>query len=524
MYARVSTERQEREKTIESQLEELRKVCEQNGVEVVKEYIDNGWSGSTLARPALDKLRDDASKGLFEAVYIHSPDRLARRYIYQALVIEELRKKGIEVIFLNKPVTDNPEDQLLLGMQGLIAEYERAKILERTRRGRFHKARNGSIMGGTAPYGYDYVKKTSERDAYYKINPEEAEIVKLIFSLYLKHKSTSKVVKELDNRKIKPRGGGRFWSKGVIHRILCNECYIGNAYYNKLDKSGKKRKLRERSEWILIKIPPIISKETFQLVQEILKNHKGGKKTRIYLLSGLVKCKDCGSKYIGLSTQRKYYFYRCGNFVKRFPLPKNCNARPVKAEKLENAVFYEIQKAILRPDILIHHILNLAKNINSNEKDLEKTKMRLINKKERLENKKKKILDVYLEELISKNEYIEKKKEIESKERELEKEIAEINDRISNKIDKSLIIRNINYFSDLAKERLKNLSPEEVQEFLRYLIEEIIFDSHNKYAKIIGYIPVIERNLSYENLFQIALALRGETWNKNLSFELEVKV
>ncbi len=118
---RVSTEKQEEEKTIESQIDELREICKREGYEIVREYIDDGWSGETLARPALDKLRDDASKGIFDAVYIHSPDRLARKFIYQGLVIEELRKKGVEVFFLNKKVSDSPEDQLLLGVEGLIA-------------------------------------------------------------------------------------------------------------------------------------------------------------------------------------------------------------------------------------------------------------------------------------------------------------------------------------------------------------------------------------------------------------------
>ena len=147
IYARVSTEKQEEQRTIDSQIYELREACKKDGVEIAKEYTDDGFSGTLLARPGLDQLRDDVSKGLFSAVYILSPDRLARRYLYQAIVIEEFKKKGIEVIFLNKALTDSPEDQLLLGIEGLVAEYERAKILERTRRGRLHRAKNGEIMG-----------------------------------------------------------------------------------------------------------------------------------------------------------------------------------------------------------------------------------------------------------------------------------------------------------------------------------------------------------------------------------------
>lgn len=148
----------------------------------------------------------------------------------------------------------------------------------------------------------------------------------------------------------------KFWSKGVIHRILTNECYVGRAYYNKYDKTQRKRKLRKREEWIPIELPAIIDEQTFQMVQETLKRHKQAKKIRTYLLSGLVKCLKCGSKYVGMSSGRKYFFYRCGNFVKRQPLLRNCNARPVKAERLENAVLDAVKEAISKPQIILSHI------------------------------------------------------------------------------------------------------------------------------------------------------------------------
>jgi site-specific DNA recombinase len=523
IYARVSTEKQEREKTIESQLEDLRNVSKQNDGHIIKEYIDNGFSGGTLVRPALDKLRDDASRGLFEAVYIHSPDRLARKYVYQALVLEELKKKGIEVIFLNKPVTDNPEDQLLLGMQGLIAEYERTKIAERTRRGRFHKTRNGDIMGGTAPYGFDYVHKTLEKGAYYKINPEEAETVRLIFSLYLKYQSTARVTKELMEKDIRPRCGSQCWSKGMIHRMLRNECYIGTAYYNKRDKSGKQCKPRQRNEWMAIRIPPIIKDDTFQLSQELLKSHKGGKRIHTFTLSSLVKCKDCGSKYIGTGFGRKYHYYRCGNFLKRFPLPKNCDARPVRGDQLESAVLNAIQEAILKPHILVDHIMELSDK-ESNERELKRTKARLSKRKEKLETKRRRILNLYSEGYISKNEYIEIQAQIDSQQKETEKGIAEVDYKVSNKIDRSLVVKNINYLSSLAKERLESFSAEKTKEFLRYLIKEIIFDSHERTAHIIGFIPIREENSTSKNLFQVSPVWSGETWNKKFTFEIEVKL
>jgi len=526
IYARVSTERQEEQKTIKSQIFDLREACKKDGVEIVTEYVDDGFSGGVLARPALDKLRDDASRGLFETVYILSPDRLARKYLYQALVLEELKKQGIEVKFLNKAITESPEDQLLLGIEGLIAEYERAKILERTRRGRLHRTRNGEMMGGSAPYGYDYIRKTKDRPAYYKVNEKEAEVVRLIFSLYLKLKSTAKVVKVLANRKIRTRNNSKYWSKGVIHRILRNECYIGTAYYNKLEKGGGKRRIREKNEWIPIKIPKILNDEIFKLVQTVLNSHAGGKRRRIYILSGLIRCEHCGSKYIGLSSNHgRHFYYRCGNFVKRFPLPKNCNSRPVKAERIESAVLNAIKNALLRPQILINHVLRLAENLLEKGKNAEKEKEKLMRKKKSLEDKKTRLLELYLEDLIQKSAYLEKKEEIEEKEKELEKRKEDISHNAPY-IGKPTIIRNIKYFSELAKKRMDKLQPHKLQEFLVYLIDEIKFDPNKMEAKILGHIPVTKK-MDYSNhdsLFHFSPDLMGETRNNKLRFEIDVKV
>jgi site-specific DNA recombinase len=178
VYARVSTETQEKQQTINSQLTDLRNYASQNNLTIVEEYIDNGFSGELFERPALDRLRDDARNRLFDMVIIHSPDRLSRKFIYNEIIREELKKYGVTVVFLNRPdAKDTPEDNLLSGVQSLIAEYEKAKILERTRRGKIHKAKSGIIMGSVPPYGY----KCS--DGKYLIDPVEAEVVKLIVTV-----------------------------------------------------------------------------------------------------------------------------------------------------------------------------------------------------------------------------------------------------------------------------------------------------------------------------------------------------
>ena len=131
IYARVSSEQQAQEHTIASQVEGLRRRVIEDGLELEESccFLDEGHSGAVLVRPALERLRDQAAAGLIDRLYVHSPDRLARKYAYQILLIEEFNRCGIEVVFLNHEIGDKPEEQLLLQVQGMVAEYERAKIL-----------------------------------------------------------------------------------------------------------------------------------------------------------------------------------------------------------------------------------------------------------------------------------------------------------------------------------------------------------------------------------------------------------
>ena len=162
IYTRVSSDKQKEEMTIASQVDALTEFAEKEGFKVPNEWVfqDNGFSGANLIRPGLERIRDLAAEGQIQAVLAYSPDRLSRKYAYQVLLIEELARQGVETVFIKTPQTETPEGQLLLQFQGMIAEYERTQILERTRRGRIHKAKQGQISAlGGAPYGYRYVKK-----------------------------------------------------------------------------------------------------------------------------------------------------------------------------------------------------------------------------------------------------------------------------------------------------------------------------------------------------------------------------
>jgi site-specific DNA recombinase len=234
LYARVSSEQQAEAKTIESQLDEIRTRIAADSIDLttVLEFVDDGYSGSTLVRPALERLRDVAAAGGIDRLYVHCPDRFARNYAYQVLLVEELAHQGVEVIFLNRPLGQTPEDQLLLQVQGVIAEYERAKFLERSRRGKRHAAQEGRVgILCHAPYGYRYVsKQEGGGEARYEIVFDEARIVQQVYTWVGQDRcSINEVCRRLHQAGVRTRTGKEYWDHKTIWDMLKNPAYKGEA-------------------------------------------------------------------------------------------------------------------------------------------------------------------------------------------------------------------------------------------------------------------------------------------------------
>ncbi len=210
IYARVSTERQDLAQTIDSQLAILRAWVRERGYPLADEhvYCDRGYSGARLDRPALDRLRDEAQAGAFDVVAVLTPDRLARKYAYQALVLEELRRAGCEVVFVQRPISDDPNDQLLLQIQAAVAEYERAVLGERFRRGKLQRARAGQVLSHAAPYGYRYVPRREQAVGHLVVEESEAAIVRLVYDWVAEERLTIRqVLKRLNEGAWRPRSG-----------------------------------------------------------------------------------------------------------------------------------------------------------------------------------------------------------------------------------------------------------------------------------------------------------------------------
>jgi site-specific DNA recombinase len=378
-YARVSSQKQADEQTIESQCEAIRSRIEQDGLTVAPEleFCDQGYSGSILDRPKLEVLRDRVAASLIDRIYVHSPDRLARKYAHQALLLEEFARHDCEVVFGDhQGLAQSPETNLLVQMQGVIAEYEREKILERTRRGRRFAAKSGRLsVFGRAPYGYQYIKaKGPGQSASWEIDPVESAHIRLMFDLVGNHEySLGAVCRELQRRGILTKKGNTIWHNASVHDMLRNTAYHGEARYGKQRsvprKAGKRAKRgdpplprlskvtedTDRSEQIVISVPRIVERSLFDRVQEQLNENQRRQRERqqgaAYMLSGLTICGVCGSAYCVRRIRKSDYLsYRCiGSDRYRNPNREPCTNRSVNGHALEAYVWKDLCELLTDP-------------------------------------------------------------------------------------------------------------------------------------------------------------------------------
>ncbi len=389
LYARVSTERQEKEATIESQLAAITRYADRHGLRHTPAltYTDDGYSGTWLDRPALDELRDHAREGRFDVVVVLCPDRLARRYAYQVLLLEELARAGIEVHFCERPINDSPDDQLLLQIQGAIAEYERAKMLERCRRGRLHRARQGELSPPRTPYGYVYAARKYGGDGKIRIHEDEAAMVRQVFAWFAEEGATIyRVVCRLNASAWRPRKG-KSWSNASVLGMLRCEWYVGRAYYGRyryrtqertrpgedMEQRTTKtvRTQKPRSEWITVPVPRIVDDAVFARVQERIQENRRFsnrflKRKNVYLLRGLLKCGLCGYAFIGFTqTSRSKYegpveypYYTC---TRRAPSSmkgagEHCTNDRLMGAGVEEVVWTTVRDLLVDSDALAREL------------------------------------------------------------------------------------------------------------------------------------------------------------------------
>ena len=504
IYTRVSSDRQKEEQTIGSQVLALTEYAHNEGFTVPDEWIfqDEGYSGATLLRPGLERLRDLACEGQVEELLIYAPDRLSRKYAYQVLLTEEFARHGVEVIFLKSPKATTPEEQLLLQFQGMIAEYERAQIAERTRRGKRYRAKSGlvNVLSG-APYGYRYVKKTEFSSAYYEVIEQEAEIVRTVYRLYTEDGlSINAIARWLNDRNIPTRKKISRWERSTIWAMLRNPAYKGKACFGKtqiverqkitrpLRKRGgfsprcSANRERPRQDWIEIPVPALVNEEVFALAEERLEHNKRYSLRRTIeptLLQGMLVCSQCSYAYYRTSTRtskRKLYYYRClGSDDYRYENGRLCNSRPIRQDYLDAVVWEQVIKLLEDPEIVRSEIRRRIKEIH-NASPIKKRKETLEKEIIRVNKSIEKLLDAYQEDLLQLDELRSRMPALRKRETALKSELNSIESAASDQHAILRVADNIDNFLFQLHKTADTMEVLERQKVLRLVVKEVLID------------------------------------------------
>jgi len=501
IYARVSTPRQGREQTIESQLAALKSWADENGYEFSPEnvYVDEGYSGSRLDRPGLDALRDGVEDGAFDVVGVLSPDRLARKYAYQVLLLEEFKRSGCEIVFVDRPISEDPNDKLLLQIQGAIAEYERALLGERFRRGKLQKAREGHFIGGRAPYGYRYIPKRDGVPGHLVVDETESELVRMLYGWLIEERMTVRqILKRLNAGPWLPRSGSGRWSASVVHHILSDPVYSGTAYANRYRyvppekprtrgprRSGENtsRKLRPKEEWIPIPVPPLIDRETHRLAQAQLERNARlsfrNNKKYSYLLRCLLSCESCGLAMFGVTykatdTQPERRYYQChGKDPILSAREHKCLQRPTKAHELEETVWEHVKGLMRDPERLLAQFEEFARSTAENsEEDAEQK--RFEGHIKRLFREESRLVDAYQAGIIELEELEERRTKIAQRRKALRAQYEQRSRLRRQAAQAREVLEDLQVFCRRINARLEDAAFEEKQAILQLLIERII--------------------------------------------------
>ncbi|MGH7410930.1 MAG: recombinase family protein [Candidatus Methylomirabilis sp.] len=507
LYVRVSTDLQEREQTIQSQLAAVTRHAEQHGLHHLPAltYTDDGYSGTWLDRPGLDELRDHAREGRFDVVVVLSPDRLARRYAYQVLLLEELKRAGIEVLFCERPINDSPDDQLLLQIQGAIAEYERAKILERCRRGRLHRARRGELAPPSPPYGYIYAAKKYGGDGQIRVHDEEAAMVRQLFEWYAEEgTSLYRMSQMLTASSWKPRRG-QGWSSPLILQMLRREWYIGRAYYNRRsfrlqdrsrgESTDNRRSQpiiveRPRSEWIIVPVPRIVDEALFARVQKRIEENRRFakrrlKRERVYLLRGLVRCGLCGHTYTGKTRMkvpktnaglREHRYYECRMRTDALASSR-CNAKGLLAAGADEVVWTTIRDLLLDNESLVEQLKTWLARTTADpagDERLGLTTSRLTE----MNRQKSRLIDAYQMGALELAEFQSRKTTIEERILTVEQELADLQSWASKRELAMRQMASAEIIVEQLRAQLADPDFETKQSILRLVIEKVVVTNY----------------------------------------------
>ncbi|MEM3448057.1 MAG: recombinase family protein [Nitrososphaerota archaeon] len=495
IYIRLSSEEQAKEGySPQTQREKALEFARNNGFKVSEKHIyeDLGYSGGTDKRPGLQKLLKDAQNKEFDVVVVYRLDRFFRNLRLLINTAYELRKLGIGLISVTEPFdTSTPTGRAMLYSLGTFAEWQREVTLEARNEGMVKAVKDGKWVGsGIPPYGYDFDTETQRL----KINEDEAKVVRMVFS-WLANDGLNiyQIQKRLNEMRIPTKfdGVGKkkklnvkcWWHQTTVYRMLTREMYTGVYWWRKYKKPNRSRRkienLRPREEWVLVKVPAIISRELFEKAQERLSENKAySRKTKvIYLFRGKLVCGFDGRKYRSAYRKPKTprdsgtIYYICPNRSLN-QSPTKCNAPSIAESRLE-VVWENLKEFLTNP----RKILDYLKEYKERELDGERTqeKLRAIEKKLlRLKEKEERLLKVYSEGLIDFDIYRKHWEECKREEDLLLSEkykVLQMNMREEEKKEK---VKSIKTLYDLLKEKIENATKEIKYQLIQRLVERII--------------------------------------------------
>ena len=505
LYARVSSEQQAEAGTIDSQIAALQERIVQDGYQVSKDliFVDEGYSGASLIRPALERLRDEVARNSIDRLYGLSPDRLSRKYAYQVVLIEEFRKAGIEVVFFNRTVGETPEDNLLLQMQGMIAEYERAQILERSRRGKRHSAQCGEVkvLSG-APYGYRYIsKQDGGGQAQYEVVPEQAQIVRQIFNgVGIERASLGEVQRRLKQAGIASPKGKTSWDRTTLWGILKNPAYQGTAAFGKTRSAPLRPRLRAQrgrllqprravstfdrpvSEWTLIPVPALVDPDLFEAVQtQLQENRERARQSQRgarYLLQGLLVCAQCGYAYYGKPVSQKsakgkprdYAYYRCiGSDAYRFGGERICDNLQVRTDLLEQTVWREVCDLLQDQQRLQQEYERRLNHPNPEDQNLTLIQAQ----RSKIQQGLTRLIDSYTEGFVQKEEFQPRITRFRQRLAILEKQAQQFQDQETLQLEFQTAIHRLEEFGEKVKDHLDGADWQMRRELIRMLVKRV---------------------------------------------------
>jgi site-specific DNA recombinase len=496
IYARVSTTRQAQAQTIEQQLDRLQAAVAEHGWTLGKEHVyrDDGYSGAGLSRPGLDRLRDQAALAELDLVLVTAPDRLARNYVHQVLLIDELGRHGCQVEFLDRPMSHDPHDQLLLQIRGAVAEYERTLIAERMRRGRQAKLRAGTLLPWTTPpFGYRLDPERPRDVAGVRVEPGEAVLVAQLFDWYLEPQATVyQLAKRLTDLGVATPTGKPRWNAASVRGILRNPAYTGRALANRTRvvparrrKSallpvgpGESHTPRPQEDWIAVPVPQIVSEETFARVQAKLDTNQqtAARNTRHqHLLRALVSCGRCRLSCTVRRTQAGYRYYLCRGRTDalRAAQGKRCTARYTPAEQLDELVWADLC-ALLCDPAQVARALQRARGGAWLPQQLQARQTTIRQALGQLERQHQRLLDAYLAEVVGLAELEHKRQELDRRRATLATQQRQLDAIAQQRLELRAITDGIQAFCQTVRAGLATATCAQRRLLVELLIDRVV--------------------------------------------------